>query len=78
MNIVKLSKKFQITMPESIRDKTGLCAGNRLIINTEGDKINLVPLPGNYPEYTRNLHSKIWKNAGADKYIRNERKSWDK
>ncbi len=61
MKTVKLSKKFQITIPGPIRDK-----------------MSLVPLPGNYSEYTRNLYSKIWKKVDVGKYIKNERKSWDK
>ncbi len=78
MKTVKLSKKFQIVIPRSIRNKTGISVGDTLIIDTEGEKINLTPLSGNYSEYTRNLHSKIWKNVDIGKYIKNERKSWDK
>ena len=63
MKTVKLSKKFQIAIPKSIRNKTGISAGDTLIIDTKGGKINLIPLPGDYSEYTRNLHSQNQSNS---------------
>ena len=78
MKTVKLSKKYQIAIPKSIRNKIGLSVGDILIIDVSKDKINLIPKPKNYTEYTNNLHSEIWKNTNIDKYIRDERESWDK
>jgi len=78
MKAVKLSKKYQIAIPKSIRNKMGLSAGDILIIDVSKDKINLIPKPRNYTEHTKSLHSEIWKNINIDEYIRDERKSWDK
>ena len=41
MSVVKLSKKGQITISRSIRDKLGLKAGDRLDVHYEDDTIVL-------------------------------------
>ncbi len=45
MSLVKISSKYQITLPKAICEALKLGPGDRLIIALEGDKIVLRPLP---------------------------------
>lgn len=45
MSYVKLSSKYQITIPKDVRDALGLEAGDKLYVGREGDKLVLRPLP---------------------------------
>lgn len=78
MKTVKLSKKYQIAIPKSIRNKIGLSAGDILVMDVRKDEISLIPKPKSYTEYTKKLHSDIWEKTNIDKYIRDERESWNK
>lgn len=44
MNTVKVSPKFQVVIPKSVREKFGLKAGARLEILEYGNRIELIPL----------------------------------
>ena len=44
VNQVKVSPKFQIVMPESVRESLGLIPGQRLQVVPYGDRIELVPV----------------------------------
>ena len=45
MAYVKVSSKYQITIPKDVREALGLEAGDRLYIGLEGSKIVLQALP---------------------------------
>mgnify|MGYP002640377384 CR=1 FL=1 len=42
METVKLSSKFQLVIPRTVRDRLGLSAGDRFQVITLGDRIQLV------------------------------------
>ena len=44
MNSVKLSSKFQLTIPKAICDELDLKAGQQFILITKGNMIELVPV----------------------------------
>jgi AbrB family looped-hinge helix DNA binding protein len=44
MNSVKLSSKFQLTIPKAIRDELDLKAGQQFTLITKGNMIELVPV----------------------------------
>lgn len=44
MLVVKVTRKYQITIPKSIRKKLGLRIGDELIIKTDGRRIILEPV----------------------------------
>jgi len=78
MKTVKLSKKFQIAIPKEIRNELKLSYGDKLEIDSDKDRIVLIPLPKDYAEYTRGLNSSVWDNVDIDGFVRKERKNWDK
>ncbi len=42
--IVKITRKYQITIPKEIREKLKLRIGDKLVIKVEGDHIVIKPL----------------------------------
>ena len=44
MDQVKISPKFQVVIPKTVRESLGLVAGQRLQVVQYGDRIELVPV----------------------------------
>ena len=43
MNLIKVKKKSQITIPKEVREKLGVEPGDYFNVDTKGDKIVLTP-----------------------------------
>jgi AbrB family looped-hinge helix DNA binding protein len=43
MPLVRVKEKFQVTLPASVRQRTGLAVGDLLEANVEGKTITLTP-----------------------------------
>lgn len=59
---MKLSSKYQITIPKDVRESLGLEAGDRLYIGHEGGKLVLHPLPK-----VRNPTEKLYGSVKSEK-----------
>ena len=77
----KVSTKYQVVIPKKIRKEIGIKPGQKMDIKLEGKKIVLTV--GNdfknwkWPEdYYQSLKG-IWKPGEAEKYLEEERNSWD-
>ncbi len=44
MNVVKVSPKFQIVIPEEVRNNMGIKAGEKIQVIQYGDRIELIPV----------------------------------
>ena len=44
MEQVKVSPKFQVVIPKSVRESLGIAPGQRLLVVQYGDRIELVPV----------------------------------
>ena len=80
MPTLKLSRKHQIVVPKSIREKLALKAGMLLrMLPLDEHRAVLIKEPKNYVEALEGLGKEVWKAlGGADKYIKAERLSWQK
>jgi AbrB family looped-hinge helix DNA binding protein len=52
MSLVKVTTKYQVTIPDVLRRKMGLGAGDLLEAKVESGKITLTPKSDAEPEYT--------------------------
>ena len=77
MQMAKVSSKYQIVIPKSVREALELRPGDRLLIVTEGDKAVMRLRPRSYSEHMRGLHKEVWQGIDATEYVREERKSWE-
>jgi len=78
MNVAKLTRKYQITIPADIRRRLGIHQGDSVVIDIEGDKAVLRPVHGGHVERMTGLGKDVWaKLGGGDAYLQLERASWN-
>ncbi len=81
MEKVKLSSKNQIVIPTNIRKGLGITRGTKLVVyQIDASRAIISKEPkGGYAESLWGLGKEAWKElGGSEKYLKNERNSWDK
>ncbi|TAK33886.1 MAG: AbrB/MazE/SpoVT family DNA-binding domain-containing protein [Chloroflexota bacterium] len=73
---VKVSSKFQISVPADARRRLHLQAGDSLLVDVRDGYIVLIPEPSDYSQRLRGLHSDIWQGIEPQEYVRGEREAW--
>ena len=74
MTYVKISSKYQITIPKDLRESLGLEAGDRLYIGREGEKVVMKPLP-KVKNPTKELYGSVKGEKDAVEAVREFRES---
>ncbi len=76
----KLSKKYQIVIPKEVRKKMGLGAGAQVAIYPVDEHHAVIAKsPTSYADALQGLGKEVWQAlGGAEKYIKEERTSWEK
>lgn len=73
----KLTSKFQITIPATIRRFLGLAAGDVVYLAVEEGRVVLRSARGGWTESTRGLGAEVWRaEGGGEAAIETERISW--
>lgn len=80
MATAKLSTKYQIVVPREVRKQMRLHAGTILTLYPlDEDRALLVKRPKDAVSALEGLGKEVWESlGGADTYIRNERRAWQK
>jgi len=73
---VKVSGRYQITLPSHARRKLGIEAGDRLLVVVQDGMIILLPEPQNHVQAMRGLHKKVWQGIDTTAYLNEERAGW--
>jgi antitoxin PrlF len=74
----RLTSKFQMTIPASVRRRLGIEAGDVVILTVEGGEVLLRAAKGGWTESSRGLGAEIWKRAGGGvDALERERDSWE-
>ena len=77
-----MSSKNQIVIPSLVRERLKLRKGSSLAVyavNSDWAILSKQPNTGDYVESMAGLGKEIWDElGGADKYLKQERDSWDK
>jgi AbrB family looped-hinge helix DNA binding protein len=73
---VKVSGRYQISLPSHARRELGIEAGDRLIVVVQDGMIILLPQPDDFVAYTAGLHREIWEGIDTTAYLKEERAAW--
>jgi len=73
---VKVSNRYQISLPSLARKQLDIHAGDRLLVDIQAGAIILIPQPEDYVEYMAGLHQDIWQNIDTTTYLEQERDAW--
>ena len=73
---VKVSTKYQITVPQIARKQLKIKKGDYLLVDVQDGVIVLTPEPKRYTSHLQGLHSEIWKGVDVQKFINDERGTW--
>lgn len=74
---VRLGSKCQMVLPLRVRKAIGVSEGDELVVLTLGRTAVLVPKPKSYAERLLGLHREIWTSTDPEKYLDEERSSWE-
>lgn len=81
MEQTSVNIKYQVVIPKAIRNKVKIKPGQKLNINVSGEQIILSRAPTktkwNWPQDHIKKLGGIWKPEEIDKYLEEERNSWD-
>ena len=72
----QVNAKYQIILPKEVRKALGVKPHEQVIFLIDGDYAYLRPRPQSFTEKLSGLHAHIWRKP-ADKWLKEERRSWD-
>ena len=72
---VKVSKRYQIAVPQQARKRLKIKRGDRLLVDIQDGLMIVMPEPQSYTNHLAGLHREIWEKPEA--YIAEEQDAWD-
>jgi len=73
---VKVSSRYQVSLPSRARQELKIQAGDRLLVDIQDGMLILLPQPNDYVHYLAGLHREIWKGIDTTVYLNEEREAW--
>lgn len=73
---VKVSPRYQISLPSRARQELKIQAGDRLLVDIQDGMLILLPQPADYVHYLAGLHREIWQDIDTTVYLNEEREAW--
>jgi len=73
---VKVSNRYQISLPSMARQQLNIQAGDRLLVDVQEGMLVLIPQPQDYVQYLAGLHQEIWQSLDTTAYLDQERTAW--
>ncbi|HUW13016.1 MAG TPA: AbrB/MazE/SpoVT family DNA-binding domain-containing protein [Anaerolineae bacterium] len=73
---VKVSGRYQISVPRSVRDRLGIESGNRLLVDVQDGLWILLPQPEDHTARLAGLHREVWAGLDTDASLQGERDEW--
>lgn len=74
---IRISSKYQVVIPKSIRERVGINKGDDLAVSVQGNEIILKVKPNNFTDHMLGLHREVWGDVDAAEYVDGERTSWE-
>lgn len=73
---VKVSGRYQISLPSRARQELNIEAGDRLLVDIQDGMLILIPQPTDYVAHMDGLYADVWQNVNTTVYLNEEREAW--
>lgn len=73
---VKVSSRYQISVPKVARERLNIQKGHRLLVDVQDGLLILTPSPEDYAAHLAGLHREIWAGLDTTAYLQQEREEW--
>jgi AbrB family looped-hinge helix DNA binding protein len=73
---VKVSPRYQISLPSRARQELNIQVGDRLLVDIQDGMIILLPQPDDYVSHMAGLYQEIWQGIDTTNYLNEERAAW--
>lgn len=73
---VKVSPRYQISLPSRARKELNIEVGDRLLVDVQDGMLILLPQPANYVSHLAGLYREIWQDVDTTVYLNEEREAW--
>ncbi len=74
---VKVSSRYQISVPRIAREQLNIKSGDRLLVDVQDGLLILLPRPQSYTAHLAGLHREVWAGLNTAAYLQEERDAWD-
>jgi len=74
---VKVSSRYQISVPRIARERLGIQSGDRLLVDVQDGVLILIPQPRDYVAHMAGLHREVWTDLDTTAYLEREREAWN-
>lgn len=75
---VKVSTRYQISLPSRARQMLDIHAGDRLLVDIQGDMLILLPTPDDFVQALSGLGEDVWTAIDSATYLQQERDAWNR
>ena len=73
---VKVSSRYQISVPSIARQQLNIQSGDRLLVDVQDGLLILLPLPQDHTARLAGLHKEVWAGLDTTVYLQEERAAW--
>ena len=73
---VKVGPKYQVVIPQSIRNKISLLPKEEVLVEEINGAIVILPHMKSFTEFMFGLGKEAWKGIDPKSYVKKERASW--
>ncbi len=73
---VKVSSRYQVSVPSFARRKLKIKSGDRLLVDVQDGILIMLPQPQDYAAHMAGLHKDIWSDIDSTEYLEQEREAW--
>jgi AbrB family looped-hinge helix DNA binding protein len=74
---VKVSSRYQISVPRIARERLNIQSGDRLLVDVQDGLLILLPQPQDYAAHLAGLHREVWAGLDTTVYLQEERDAWN-
>ena len=75
--VARITSKYQVVLPRSVREALELHVGEDVIFLIDGDTVLLRRRPANFTAALRGLHREVWEGKDLEVWLRQERGQWE-